>query len=494
MGRAANKRALRFAGAVAVLSTLATAASGRTTVSRVGQLGAYRDEVMVRATPASAWKPVTGRLEIAPGTGLKTSKGPAEVVLVDGTRVRIAPGSIVQFHPPSEINFEPSTTTRVSHLDLRQGEISLQIPPRGRPTLVMASPDAYGAFGPGQVTFASITAGMLVAVHHGQGKVSERGRWTELHQGQYQRLREYGLREGPRTLAPAPAFSSVPCKAQHGTVCAIALVSGASTASVGARWQPAAPNVRHHAVLARDRDLLDIVASEELPADRSTYTSPPLPPGSYWLAVTATRDGVAGGTSMRALRVVKLTAEPDVVFLADGRLVIVPEGKHVRIEDPSGLQFFMAPDTKLPVPGTLQIPEGDDRRLYHLHVADDPTDEVELRVERRTLVAEIRMQPPAPRWPDHPVWITIQLRDPLRRIAPETIHPRVKVEVNRLAVAVRFERINGALRAKVPPRAGPGPWSIRVEVADQHGNVMGRDVLHVIGRGGQGERATRMGW
>jgi hypothetical protein len=214
------------------------------------------------------------------------------------------------------------------------------------------------------------------------------------------------------------------------------------------------------------------------------------------LTVTALRDGVPGGSAQRPLRVVQLQAGPDAQFLDDGRLVVLPEGKSVRVGDASGLQLFADPDKRLPLPETLQVPEWDDKRRYRVHIADDPWDEVVLRVERRTLRAEIDVQPRAPRWPQEPVWITIRVHDPLGRAAAGSVSPVIKVELNGLAVPARFEESGGALRYRVAPRNGHGPWALRVEAADQHGNLLGRTTVHVQGRAqeNKNQRTTRLQW
>jgi hypothetical protein len=46
-------------------------------------------------------------------------------------------------------------------------------------------------------------------------------------------------------------------------------------------------------------------------------------------------------------------------------------------------------------------------------------------------------------------------------------------------IPLAFTPDGGWLTAELPAQPGPGPWVVRVEVADQHGFELGRDFVEV---------------
>jgi hypothetical protein len=44
---------------------------------------------------------------------------------------------------------------------------------------------------------------------------------------------------------------------------------------------------------------------------------------------------------------------------------------------------------------------------------------------------------------------------------------------------VNFEQDGNTLHAVVPPSSKPGPWILRVDVADQYGGALGHDFLEI---------------
>jgi hypothetical protein len=97
----------------------------------------------------------------------------------------------------------------------------------------------------------------------------------------------------------------------------------------------------------------------------------------------------------------------------------------------------------------------------------------------RTAKADVEFGPRAPRWPGEMLAIRVRLSEPGGANAPTWIEARPKVTVGVDPVPVEFTREGGWLTGALPAQPGPGPWVVRVEVADQHGFELGRDFVEV---------------
>ena len=80
-------------------------------------------------------------------------------------------------------------------------------------------------------------------------------------------------------------------------------------------------------------------------------------------------------------------------------------------------------------------------------------------------------------WPRDPVRIQVRLASTTGQALP--FSPTLKVTVNLDPIPVEWHRDGDVYRAVVPPVTKPGPWVVRTEITDPHGNEIGRGFLEV---------------
>ncbi|MBI5535183.1 MAG: hypothetical protein HY898_20820 [Deltaproteobacteria bacterium] len=436
----------------------------------------------LRAHPAGTWEPVTSETKIPQGGAIKTGTGEAVVVLTDGTRLEIQPGTTLQFHASTEINLDPGPSTRVARVDIKDGAFRVAIPAGGRPLLAMASKDLFVAFRPGAGRARITAAGMIAASDSGGAKVAASGRWTSLQAGQYQILRTQGAQEGPKPLPARASFVAEPCHASASKACAIAVVSGDGRAQLGARWGAAAAGQRWWVDLIRDRENGEVIKHLELAADRPQFLSEPLAVGAYWLSVrAATAEGIDGERVLRPMRVVRLLPDLGVTWIAREQLLVFPPGRKVKVDGTSGVQVAWIGQQFVAVPPTLEH-DGEANRQVRWRVEGDSMDDTVITLEKSALRADVELTPKTARWPKDPIQIMVKVTDPKRRVDPRTIHPRLSVKVNDTPFQLGLTRAGDSWRGEIPPRNGSGPWVIRVEALDADDNVLGRGLLNVVGK------------
>jgi len=101
------------------------------------------------------------------------------------------------------------------------------------------------------------------------------------------------------------------------------------------------------------------------------------------------------------------------------------------------------------------------------------------RLEPRSVYADVRIGPKRAVWPQDSVSIDIQLKSRSGVAIPSFLHVVPKVSLGVEPLDVSFEREGNVLHAVVPPSSAPGPWVLRVDVADQFGVPLGHDFLEV---------------
>ena len=170
------------------------------------------------------------------------------------------------------------------------------------------------------------------------------------------------------------------------------------------------------------------------------------------------------------------------VALTAQRVFVLPAGRRIKIDGTAGMQVAMAGKEFGPPPAYAGLDAQDQRRTLTFRIEGDPLDDVQISLERRTLQADVDFAPKKAEWPRDNVAITVQLRDPNRRIDPSTVYPRLRAKVNDTPVQATLVKQSQSWRAVIPSRNGYGPWTLRVEVLDQDDSVLGQGVLQILGK------------
>jgi hypothetical protein len=437
--------------------------------------------VELRAAPAAPWVAATAGAPIAPGTAIRTSSSAARIRLPDGTVVGLAPSTTLRVQVPTEISMDPGSNVRVSHCDLTAGELSMAIPPRAKPVLVMGGTDLFAAFRPGKARAIRNSQGLVAIVDQGSARVASSGRWFSLASGQYQVLPERGPVGTAQAIGPVPAFSSKRCEAVGGRACAVAVVVGDGTARLGASWEPSAPNHKYLVKLARDPALQDVVEQQERPGSATAFTSGELPPGQYWFEVrSVTPDGIPSDAAVKPMRVIRVVPDPGVIHVPSEGVFVLPAGRGVALPDRAGVVVSMGGGHATAAPGRLSLIGTQTRRVVRLAVQGTPNDVAPLTLEARALEADVEFSPRNASWPRDRVEATIRLVDPNHRISPAVVRPKASALVGNKRYHLPLTKQGDRWVTVLPQGDGPGPWIVQVQVTDEDGAMMGKAVLEVV--------------
>ncbi|MEZ4229134.1 MAG: hypothetical protein R3B89_08225 [Polyangiaceae bacterium] len=102
------------------------------------------------------------------------------------------------------------------------------------------------------------------------------------------------------------------------------------------------------------------------------------------------------------------------------------------------------------------------------------------KISPRGIIAKVRLTPRLASWPKDDVNVRVTLENTDGGEVPNFIRPKLSATLGIDPLALEWRREGGAYVAKVPKPDGPGPWVVRVQVDDQYGIELGRDVLEII--------------
>jgi hypothetical protein len=107
--------------------------------------------------------------------------------------------------------------------------------------------------------------------------------------------------------------------------------------------------------------------------------------------------------------------------------------------------------------------------------------ETKLFLVRRELRARVSFNPSGPRWPENPIDITVKVEDLSGYLDPAREPVNFEVRVDLDVTPLSWTHSGDTWKARVTPRGGPGPWVVRVNVADRAGVPIGASLIDVDG-------------
>jgi hypothetical protein len=105
--------------------------------------------------------------------------------------------------------------------------------------------------------------------------------------------------------------------------------------------------------------------------------------------------------------------------------------------------------------------------------------ELGIKLEPRTLKADVEIGPKSARWPGEALLVTVKLFDHHGKPSKDELKQKPQVFVNVAHVIPTWTHSGNTYTAKVPPAQGTGPWVVRVEVSDDFGDPVGRDFIEL---------------
>jgi len=131
----------------------------------------------------------------------------------------------------------------------------------------------------------------------------------------------------------------------------------------------------------------------------------------------------------------------------------------------------------IPVPKDVGLARGESTLLRLREPGKK--EELGIKLEPRTLKADVDIGPKTARWPGEPLLVTVKLFDHHGRPVTDELKNKPQVFVNVGQVEPTWTHTGNTYSAKIAPVNGAGPWVVRVEVSDDFGDQAGRDFIEL---------------
>ena len=205
---------------------------------------------------------------------------------------------------------------------------------------------------------------------------------------------------------------------------------------------------------------------------------PQLTPGRYEvLARAVDRFGVESVNSEPiTLRVIGAQL-PEGARLVGDSILLGRKGR-VKLIGADGLEAsYGRANLFIPVPKDVGLARGESTLLRLREPGSKQ--ELGIKLEPRTLKADVEIGPKSARWPGETLQVTVKLFDHRGRPSKDALKHKPQVFVNVAHVTPTWTHSGNTYTAKVAPAVGPGPWVVRVEVNDDFGDPVGRDFIEL---------------
>jgi hypothetical protein len=393
----------------------------------------------------------------------------AEWAFPGGGRVIAEPGaSVVILKGSQKLNLGDGVVPAYS-VAVKSGSVRVRVPDPKTSALIIAAPrkviaviaagEAVVVAGEEQVAVANTEGRTMVAVGSARHQAVEAGTLMAVDQN------------GPsrRALLPSPT-------AAGGNTVVLAYEASAPIGELS--WAPV-PEAAGYRVELRDAKTNHLVKREVLDQPRLPASFATLKPGRYSVRVgSLDRSGVESSRPLQRTVSVVGVSLPEGGYRDETGAVRFPPGTKLSLEHIDGVEMtYGNAQSYVPAPAVLELQRAEPRVVRFKNGADAAG--VTLFLLPRSAKAEVEFGPSAPRWPGGALAIRVRLTEPGGVKAPTWIEARPKVSVGVDRIPLAFTLDGGWLTATLPAQPGPGPWVVRVEVADQHGFELGRDFVEV---------------
>lgn len=435
----------------------------------------------VRSRPSGgAWGPANPGQPLYKKHNVNTlDDGRAGIEFVDRTKVFMAPSTLV-------VIYGTAARTQVSKslpvVKLEEGEIKTGIAAmrggaranvevKGGGSVSAASKDT---------TIRKVAQRTTVSVFHGTARVKSAGKTVEVPKGQGTHFEVNKPPAPPRPLPPAPKWRA-------GGTGPIVIAEGGE-GLITASWDAVGGAVKYRVEMARGEDASDLVVRKEVGADVTSFRAEKMPPGKYTLTVRALdRDDYLGiASEKRGFVVIKAEVVGGAGKVSAGEIEVNPYAK-LEILDQPDIEVAIDDGPFGAAPREIDI-ERQSPRVLHLRSRLAPqSEDVRLRYTEVQARPELRFDPGKRE-------ITARVRltgtegvDVAQRIAPALrVTRRGGPSVIPLAIAP-----GGFFEARVP--AGDAEDSLRADVVDKRGTVLGTGELIVPARSLPQQKAPDLG-
>lgn len=443
-----------------------------------------RGLAVVSALICVLW-PATGRARTDELRGARvtagqlSTEGQTLVAGAEGATLALEQDSVLHAKPGARFRFgkftklhlgtgpDPMVLSRV--LVVEQGHLTATIPDDRRYAILVMTPFKLRAILiEGEASLVASEQRATFANHSGRVLWTVDEKWRPLPPGSEHLASEaypLGLRRSMLGMPAAPALSR-----------RLLLEEAApSESTTTLSWPALAGAVEYEVQLEKSDGAL--LRRERTPEAR--WVLGPLVAGDYRVAVRGVDDsGVPGAAgSSVGFNVVGLDV-PKTASRAPNGAVRLQPGQRVGLLGADGLEVgYLGFDEFLPAPKTLGLVA---RRPISMKLRHPGTGEtVRLELEPMTVRAQISFARQPHDWPKEGLEVSVKLIDEQGYEVPEEFRVTCKVSVNIEPAEPTWQRTGSTLHTLLERPETPGPWMVRVEVVDESGIPLGKDMSEV---------------
>jgi hypothetical protein len=421
---------------------------------------------LVCCLPPAAWAKGPDATASTTAEGTRTLPGGAVLKFSSDAKYEMGKGIKLALAPSG------TEKTPVHVIKLTAGRVSITIPEsksKVPPTAVLVqAPRRVSAVAKGgeslvittseRVTVAAVKGDMLAALGND---------WKPLPGGL---VRSFG--GGVTTEQPVPAAPSL--RVDSGMLMAL---GGTATTQLRAT---ADKNVERRELVLYRVEGNNRAKLKQMEWRDEAQQLPAMTPGRYEVRARAIdRFGVEGPMSAPlAVRVIGAEL-PDGARLVGDTILLGRTGR-VKLIGAEGLESsYGRASVFVPAPKDVGLARGDST-LLRLRVPGTK-EELGIKLEPRSLRADVAIGPKTARWPGEALQIQVKLFDHRGKPVTDNLKTKPRVFVNVEQVEPTWTHSGNTYTAKVAPKGGAGPWVVRVEVNDDFGEQVGRDFIELGG-------------
>jgi hypothetical protein len=409
------------------------------------------------------------------GGMLTTSTQGAVIELPSRARLRIGPNASLRvFGAPQLLALTPGARTWTWSFALQSGRVDVEMPKAGRNAVLATMGKLSAVVSAGHVAFRVDGGEATIANIEGQvrGLLSEH--WQPIPIGWTSTLR----RDDPAALAKPSLSSPTLTSTQR-----MWIAFNETMAMRGFRWGRVAGAQGYELRLRRlsDGKVIDQRTTKN-PEWDTGFT--PVEPGKYAIALRSIdARGMEGGWSSESeLRVIGVVLPPGAYTTEQA--IYLSTGQQVQFTNTAGLEMtYLGAGRYFPAAHGAGLYRGQ-KTVLGFRIPGT-LDTAIARLEPRGVYADVQIGPQRALWPRDPISIDIQIKSQNGGEIPAFLQAVPTVTVGLDPVDVNFEQDGNTLHAVVPPSTKPGPWILRVDVADQYGGALGHDFLEIASQAQQ---------
>jgi hypothetical protein len=358
--------------------------------------------------------------------------------------------------------------TPVQVLRLSAGRVSVALPETKSPktAVLIQGPRKVSAVAKGGQSLVIVASDRItVAAVRGEMLAALGNDWKPLPSGIIRSFAGGSAMEQPVPAAPKLSLEKTMLMALDGD------------ASTQLRATPSKDAASHQLALYRvDGGKRTKIIEQEFHSDAQQL--PQLVPGRYEVqGRTIDRFGVESPLSEpTTLRVIGAEL-PEGARLVQGAIFLGRAGR-VKLIGAEGLEAsYGRASLFIPVPKDVGLARGESTLLRLREPGKK--EELGVKLEPRTLKADVDIGPKTARWPGEPLLVTVKLFDHHGRPITDELKNKPQVFVNVGQIEPTWTHTGNVYSAKIAPVNGAGPWVVRVEVTDDFGDQAGRDFIEL---------------